>query len=159
MYKILSSLFLGMCITVGGVALVAAADADPLYGTWKLNVAKSMDADGPITRTETRTYSQDAKGIAVDIKMVTADGKVTNTRTTYVLDGKEYPVNGNAAFDSLSGRQLDANTAEFMLKKAGKPVGTLRRAVSKDGKTLTVTTDLTDQKGMKSKNTGVYDKQ
>jgi hypothetical protein len=38
-------------------------------------------------------------------------------------------------------------------------VGTLRRALSKDGKTLTVTTEMTDSKGMKTKSVGMYDKQ
>ena len=40
---------------------------------------------------------------------------------------------GNPDFDSLSGMQIDTNTTEFTLKRAGKPVGTIRRTVSKDG--------------------------
>jgi hypothetical protein len=68
-------------------------------------------------------------------------------------------VTGNANFDSVAGKQTDANTADFTLSKAGKAVGTINRAVSKDGKTLTVTSDVTDSKGMKAKSVGMYDKQ
>jgi hypothetical protein len=35
-----------------------------------------------------------------------------------------------ARFQALSGKQIDANTAEFTLKRAGNPVGTIRRTVS-----------------------------
>ena len=66
---------------------------------------------------------------------------------------------GNADFDSLAGKQTDANTADFTVSKAGKSVGTIQRAVSKDGKTLTVTTEMSEAKGAKTKSIGLYDKQ
>jgi 2',3'-cyclic-nucleotide 2'-phosphodiesterase (5'-nucleotidase family) len=159
MSRFISSLFLGTLLAIGSAAVAVAADADPILGTWKLNAAKSMDAHGPATGSETRTYSQGPKGISVDIKMVDKDGKATNNSTTYHLDGKDYPTMGSSAFDALSAKQTDASTADFILKKAGKQVGTLRRAVSKDGKMLTVTTEMTDDKGMKTKTMMVYDKQ
>ena len=159
MNKFISSLFLGSLILIGGTATAAMTAADPVIGTWKLNVAKSMSASGPATGSETRTYAHGAQGITVDINTVGADGKATATKTTYHLDGKDYPVTGNPNFDSLSGKQTDANTADFTVSKAGKPVGTIHRAVSKDGKTLTVTTEMTDAKGAQTKSTGVYDKQ
>jgi hypothetical protein len=155
MNKFLSSLFLGSLIAIGGAAVAAAASADPVVGTWKLNATKST----PATGSETRTYSQGAQGISVEINTVGADGKTTTQKTTYHLDGKVYPATGAAGFDSLSAKQTDANTADFTLMKAGKPAGTLRRAVSADGKTLTVTTEMTDAKGAKTKTIGVYDKQ
>jgi hypothetical protein len=159
MNKILCSLFFGSLIAIGGAALAAGGTADPVIGTWKINVAKSTSGSGPATGSETRIYSQGKDGITVVINTVAADGKATTSKTTYHLDGKDYPVTGNADFDSISGKQTDANTVDFTLNKAGKAVGTLRRAVSKDGKTLTVTTELTDSKGMKAKSVGMYDKQ
>jgi hypothetical protein len=158
MNKFISCLLLGSLILIGGAA-GAAMTADPVVGTWKLNVAKSTSGSGPATGSETRTYAQGAQGITVDINTVGADGKATASKTTYHLDGKDYPVTGNANFDSLSAKQTDANTADFTVSRAGKPVGTIHRAVSKDGKTLTVTTEMTDAKGAKTKITGVYDKQ
>jgi hypothetical protein len=159
MNKMLISLFFGALVAIGGTALAASGAADPVMGTWKLNVAKSTTASGPATGSESRTYSQGKDGITVVINSVAADGKATSSKTIYHLDGKAYPVTGNADFDSISGKQTDANTADFSMTRAGKAVGTLRRAVSMDGKTLTVTTDLTDAKGMKMKSTNSYDKQ
>jgi hypothetical protein len=151
----MTSLFLGSLIFVGGAA-VAAMAADPVIGTWKLNVAKSTVAGAPATGSETRTYSQGADGITVDIKTTGADGKTNEQKTTYHLDGKAYPATNAPGFDSLSAKQTDANTADFSLMKGGKKVGTLRRAVSADGKVLTVTTEMTDAK---TKSVSVYDKQ
>jgi hypothetical protein len=160
MNKFISGLFIGALIAIGGAAIAAdAGAADPVIGTWKLNVGKSTSTSGPVTGSESRTYAQGAQGITVDINITGADGKTTSSKTTYHLDGKVYPVTGNADFDGLSGKQTDANTADFTLSKAGKSVGTLRRAVSKDGKTLAVTTNGTDAKGMKVMTTNVYDKQ
>ena len=70
------------------------------------------------------------------------------------LSGDGYP-----DYDSLSAKQINANTAEFRLKKAGKAMGTTRRTVSKDGTTLTATTRLTDANGAKSEQVTAYDKQ
>jgi hypothetical protein len=56
-------------------------------------------------------------------------------------------VTGAPGWDSLAGKQVDSNTAEFSLKKAGKVVGTTSRTVSKDGKTLTARQDTTTAKG------------
>jgi hypothetical protein len=69
------------------------------------------------------------------MKTVGADGKETASQATYHLDGEEYPVTGSPDYDSLSGKQVDSNTAEFKLIRAGKAVGTTRRTVSEDGKT------------------------
>jgi hypothetical protein len=159
MTKILTSLFLGTFLTIGSAAIAAGTAADPVVGTWKLNVAKSTFSAGPALKSQTRIYSQSAQGITLNMKTVGADGKEINSHTTYQLDGTDYPVTGIAAYDSLSGKQVDSNTAEFTLKMAGKTIGTTRRTVSKDGKTLTSTLKMTDAKGEKTENSTLFDKQ
>jgi hypothetical protein len=76
-----------------------------VIGTWKLNVAQSTTANGPATGGESRTCAQGADGIRVTINIVAADGKAPSSKTTCHLDGKAYPVTGNADFGSLSGKQ------------------------------------------------------
>src|SRR6202161_1525537 len=120
--KVLSSVFLGALLTIGGAVIAAGIDADPVAGTWKLNLAKSTFGGGPALKSQTRIYSQSARGITLNMKSVAADGKETTTQTTYGIDGKDYPSMGNPDFDSLSGMQIDTNTTEFTLKRAGKPV-------------------------------------
>ena len=159
MTKILTSIFLGTLITIGSAAIAVGTAADPVVGTWKLNVAKSTFKAGPTLKSQTRIYSQSKQGISLNMKTVGADGKETTSQATYHLDGKEYPVTGSPDYDSLSGKQVDSNTAEFKLIRAGKAVGTTRRTVSEDGKTLTVDFKITDEKGDKNQNLMVFDKQ
>jgi hypothetical protein len=131
----------------GGLALAAAATPDPVIGSWELNIAKSKFTSGPVLKSQSRTYSQSGDSIAVVIKSVGSDGKETTMQTTYKLDGKDYPVTGAPGWDTISGKQVDSNTAEFTVKKGGKVIGKVSRTVSKDGKMLTSRQNTTTAKG------------
>lgn len=159
MRKLLLSAALAVVAAIGSVASAGAPAADPVVGTWRLNVSKSSFIAGPALKAQTRTYSQSGPSITLVMKSMGADGSEATSQTTYQLDGKDYPVKGNADFDSLSAQQVDGNTAKFTLKKGGKTVGTTRRTVSKDGKTLTSSMKLTTAKGEASENELVFDKQ
>lgn len=156
MNSILSSVFLGAFLTVGSAAIAADSATDPVVGTWTLDVAKSKFSEGHALKSQTRMYSQSADGITLNMKTVGADGKETTTQTTYHLDGKDYPITGSPQYDTLSAKQINPKTASFTLKKGGKTVGTTRRTVSKDGKTLTATDKMA---GSTAVDTEVFDKQ
>ena len=157
--KVLSSVFLGALLTIGSAVTAAGIDADPVVGTWKLNLAKSTFGGRPALKSQIRTYSQSARGITLKMKTVSAEGKETTTQTMYHLDGKDYPSEGNPDYDSLSGMQIDTNTKEFTLKRAGKPVGTIRRKVSEDRQSLTLNLVMTDANGVQLSELTVFDKQ
>jgi hypothetical protein len=157
--KVLSNVFLGALLIICSAVIAAGTDADPVVGTWKLNLAKSTFGGGPASKSEIRTYSQSAQGLTLKLKTVSADGKETSTQTTYQLDGKDYPSMGNPDFDSLSGKRIDTNSTEFTLKRAGKPVGTLRRTVSNDSQTLTLNFVITSAKGVHLSHLTVFDRQ
>jgi hypothetical protein len=157
--KFLSSVFLGVLLTVGSAVIAAGSDADPVVGSWKLNLAKSTFGGGPALKSQIRTYSQSARGITLKMKTVSADGKETTTQATYQLNGNDFPSMGNPDFDSLSGMQIDTNTAEFTLKRAGKPIGKIRRTVSNDGQTLTINFLMANANGVQISELTVFDKQ
>ena len=159
MKKVLSNVLLGALLTVCSVVIAAETDADPVTGTWKLNLAKSTFGGGPPLKSQIRTYSQSAQGTTLKMKTISADGKETTTQTTYRVDGKDYPSMGNPDFDSLSGMRIDTDTTEFILKRAGKPVGTIRRTVSKDGQTLTLNFVIKDANGVQLSQLTVFDRQ
>ena len=146
MRGLLSRAVLAMA-AAGGLALAAAATPDPVIGSWELNIAKSKFTTGPVLKSQSRTYSQSGDSIALVIKSVGSDGKETTMQTTYKLDGKDYPVTGAPGWDTISGKQVDSNTAEFTVKKGGKVIGKISRTVSKDGKTLTSRQNTTTAKG------------
>jgi hypothetical protein len=141
------------------VPMAAAADADPVVGTWQLNPGKSIFKSGPAITSQTRTYSQSGDEITLDMKSVSAGGKETNSHTTYHFDGKSYPVTGNPDYDSITGKKLNSHMAQFTLKKGDKVIGHSTRTVSKDGKKLTARVHQTSANGDKIDNVLVFDKQ
>jgi hypothetical protein len=159
MKQFLTSVLAGALLAIGSTAVVAAPAADPVVGTWKLNVAKSKFSPGPAMKSQTRTYAMSAHGMTLAAQGVSADGKESTVQTTYKMDGKDYPVTGVPDYDSIAAKQVDSNTAEFTFKKAGKVVGTGNRVVSKDGKTLTSSQKVTNAKGETTDNTMVFDRQ
>ena len=159
MRRVLTAAACALVTVIGSTSLAVAAGEDPVVGTWQLNVSKSKFTAGPAVKSQTRTYSQSEGGISLLMKSVGADGKESTTTTTYHLDGKTYPITGNADYDNLSATRVNSHTAKFALKRGGKVVGHTTRTVSKDGKTLTATTNLTAPNGEKTDSVLVFDRQ
>jgi hypothetical protein len=55
--------------------------------------------------------------------------------------------------------QIDTNTVEFTLKRAGEPIGKIRRTVSEDGRTLTINYEIRNANGVQTGAVTVFDKQ
>jgi hypothetical protein len=55
--------------------------------------------------------------------------------------------------------RIDTNTTEFTLKRATKPVDTIRRTVSQDGQTLTLNFVITNANGVQLSQLTVFDRQ
>jgi len=136
----------------------SAFAADPVVGTWSLDVAKSKFSD-TAPKSGTRVYTESAAGTVLDQKMVGADGKEMSMHTTIKYDGKDYPVTGNPDADSVSAKVIDGLTTHFTMKKDGKVVGTVHRVVSADSKTLTVNNKGTHAGGKAYDDMLVFDKQ
>jgi ribosomal protein S18 len=141
-----------------GLAVVLLA-ADPMIGTWNLNVAKSQYRPGPPPRAATIKYAETADGIKRTGENVDADGNPTSFEYTAKYDGKDYPVTGSDAYDAITLKRINDHTSHATLKKSGKVVSIARRVVSKDGKVMTLTITGTNAKGQKMKNVAVYEKQ
>jgi hypothetical protein len=149
-------------LIVGAILAIAsgtAAAADPVIGTWKLNVAKSTFSPGPGPKSQMRTYAESPQGIVLTLTTTAADGKETTSSLTFKDDGKPYPVNGSPDFDTVSVKRVDALTTNSAQMKAGATVGTGARTVSKDGKTLTFTQKGMHANGAKYDDVSVYDRQ
>jgi hypothetical protein len=132
--------------------------ADPVVGTWKLNVAKSKFSTGAVLTAGTRVYTE-ANGLyTLDQKLTGVDGKEMSNRVQY-RDGKEEKQATAGPADSTLAKKIDANTWDFDLKKDGKVVGHVHRVVSADGKTLTVHNTGMQLSGAKGDETLVFDNQ
>jgi hypothetical protein len=137
-----------------------AQGTDPLIGTWKLNIAKSTFSPGPPPKSGTVRYEPAAEGmIRTSADLVGADDRRTHIEYAAKEDGKDYPITGAPAIDTVSLKRIDAHTTERIDKKGGKVVGGLTRKLSADGKTLTVTIKSTDPQGKPVSNVVVLEKQ
>lgn len=147
-----------------GVVLTAAASiamaADPLFGTWQLNLAKSKFSPGPAPQSMTRVYAESAPGaITLTVNATSAGGKSGTTTYTYKNDGKPYPVSGSADADMASVTTVGPLKANFKQMRAGATIATGVRTLSKDGKTLTVAQKGTHASGAAFDDVMVYDRQ
>jgi hypothetical protein len=138
--------------------------ADPLVGTWKLNVSKSKGAgpvrgykewivvyeehEGQLVCSETGTY-EDGSPVLVKFTVPNTGG------TVHYLQGA--PAGG--ASITLSPRREDSHTADWPVAIAGKVIATARDVVSSDGKTLTSTVRGNDAEGKPFEAVGVFERQ
>ena len=139
-----------------GMTLLAA---NPIIGTWKLNVAKSKYSPGPPPKSATITYEKTAEGIKRTGETVDGQGKATSFEYTAKYDGKYYPITGSDLYDAIALKSVTNSTSEATLKKSGKVVSHARRVVSEDGKTMTLTINGSNAKGQKTKDIAIYEKQ
>ena len=148
---------LGVVLGAGIVSLSAQA-TDPRIGTWKLNVAKSQFSPGPPNQSLTVKVEASGQGEKVATDGVNADGTRTSTQYTANFDGKDYPLTGSQVADTVSLKRVDARTTERTDKKGGAVAQTLRRVVSQDGKTMTVTVKGKNAQGQDVNSTLVFEK-
>jgi hypothetical protein len=151
--------FLVALLFVATSVEVGVAQRDPLIGTWKLNPAKSKYSPGPPVRNETVTYEAAGQGLKYAVTQIDAEGKSTALEGSLIYDGKDYPARGTQDYDMVATRRIDANTGATARKKNGKIVQTVMRVLSKDGKTLTLTTKGVDARGQSIDNVAVYERQ
>ena len=133
--------------------------ADPVLGTWHLNVAKSRYDPGPPSKSITRTYRLEKGEIRAIVVTVYKNG---NSDTVYYpadYDGKEHPVSGAPDRDGIVMKRINEYTAESLLTHAGKTIGTSRRTVSADGLTMTITFRGVAVNGDEVNNTAYYEKE
>ena len=132
-------------IVLASYALLATAMSaqgenagDPSVGSWKLDIAKSTFASNTPPKSETRTQRAVPGGIKIVIEDEYADGKKTRVESLITYDGKPRRSTGTGIWDSTVSKRIDQNVSESDLLRNGRIVGSVRREVSPDGKTMKI---------------------
>ena len=147
------------------LACSAWAQNDPLIGTWKLNLSKSIHDPGPPPRTLVHKYESAGKDRYKSLRdSIDANGKPSHRELLLVFDGNEHPSAISSRTDatmdrSIMDRRIDAYNLEGMSMKGGKLIMVFFRFISQDGKTLTYKTMGIDPNGKPFSNVQVFDKQ
>lgn len=128
-----------LALAVLSIPLGLLAADDPMMGTWKLNVPKSQ-LGNPAPRSIIRKHIPVPGGVKVVQDRVDAEGKASTGEFTVKFDGRDYPISGDPFVDRLSLKRVDQYTVDGIGRKDDKTATTFRWQVSKDGKTLTYTT-------------------
>lgn len=140
------------------VAAAAVCFADnPMLGTWKLNESKSTFGDGA-GKSTTVVWKKAGDQEKCVVNGIDASGNKTHSVWVGKLDGKDYPVTGDTQSDSRSFKLSGDRKIDMVSKKDGKEVGDGTIVVADDGKTRTVTINMTNAKGEKVTSTLAYDK-
>ena len=127
-------------------------------GSWTLNVAKSKFSPGPAPKTATVTFSAAGDAVKAVIDTVSTTGAKVHWEYTAACDGKPHPVTGNPDGDMVVVKRVNATTVESAYTLKRKPTTTNARVVSKDGKTMTVTSKGMNAQGQKVDNLQVCEK-
>jgi hypothetical protein len=137
---------------------VAAQMPKGLEGTWKLNLAKSKFSPGPAPKSMTLTYTLTADGTKIVSHVVPPDGAAQHSEMMAKDDGKEYAVTGHPNADSVSLKGIEGGKGQSTFKKGGKVTMVNVRSLSADGKTLTIESKGTDEKGQQVHNVQVFER-
>ena len=146
---------LAASLCVDGRAALAQSTGDPFIGTWRLNRAASTFDPGPPPESRTTTFEM--VGDAIRHVTVTRSrwqnennptglGGTDRVEYTAKLDRQDYPIT-NSFLSRVSLRRIDARTIERTGKLNGEAVERSTRTVSRDGRTLTITTKGTNDGG------------
>jgi len=146
---------LTLALSVATAAICFAAN--PTEGTWKLNESKSTFGDGAGKSTKV-VWAKAGHQQKCTVDGTDAEGKRTHSVWTGKLDGKDYPITGDAQSDTRSFKINGENTLDMVSKKDGKVVGEGTIVVAEGRKTRTVTSTITNAKGAKVTSTSFYDK-
>ena len=151
------------CVSLGTAAILVAvvghasvvgqtvSNQEPRIGTWKLNLEQSQFAAGTAPRMQVRRLLSRQDGFVVFTQVsLDADGSPTFIQTTYRFDGKPYPEYTQTTLAEFAAmgttpnmniyRLVDAYTVEIdRLDASGKVTATSKQSMSRDGRTVTVT--------------------
>jgi len=133
---------------------------DPAVGTWTLNLNKSkLDTAMPAPKSSVRTYTATPDGLKVAIHTVNSAGEAHDMSASFTYDGKQHPAAGSEDYDTIAVKRTGPNESKSDFIKGGKVIGHLTRSISKDGKTMTVTSDLVNARGTHIHDVAVFDRQ
>ncbi len=150
-----------ICLSLLIVSIPSAISAtDPFAGKWVMNVHKSRYPAGG--RPKNMVIEMEPAGGGIHYRSVTTqvDGKTSRSEYIADYDGRQVVVTGTRGMMfPVSLKRMDSNTVIAYYMQGLQVVATSRRVVSRNGRSMTVTTASRDRSGKEVTNVGVYEKE
>jgi hypothetical protein len=150
-----SKIILALVMLLG---FISPAD-DPFTGTWVLNLSKS-NIPPPFTAAKSQIVHLAINGSDFEIReeVVTDSDEKLTIHAKAKFDGKDYPITGTPAVDTIAAERVDRNTIKAVWKKDGKVVMKETAVVSPDGNSITGTYSITGATGKQVTAIAVFEK-
>ena len=130
------------------------------FGTWKLNIARSMyDPGPPPYKRAFYTIEPWQDGLKVTYEMVYPRGGVAHLEWTGKLDGRDYPLQGLDEAMTYTYTPRADGSYGVDVKVDGRLVASSTIVLSDDGRTMTTTTRGRNASGRQVTTITVYEKQ
>src|SRR5262245_15689478 len=153
-------IWINVAVGVMLAGTLLAQGQESLFGTWKMNAAKSKYSPGPVPKSNVAKWEAFQSGVKLTVDVVPASGETQHYECSGKFDGKDNPVKGNNPdADAMAFSKTDAHTYEVLTKKGGKATLTARIVVAADGKTRTTTQTGKNAQGQTVNITMFYEKQ
>jgi hypothetical protein len=136
----------------------AWSQQSPFVGTWKMNPSKSKFGDSPRFE-QTNVISQSGDELKNVSDITYEGGAKLHVEWRAKLDGKPYPLEGDVHYDTVLVTKINERTLEVVSKKGSQVSRSSRWVISSDGKTMTRTMKIVDDKGQEVDNVVALDKQ
>lgn len=125
-------------LAIAALAAPLRAADNPLFGTWKLNLAKSEFYPGPPPKFHVNIFTQSGpSGVKYTSDGDNAMGKPTRVEFTANFDNEDYPMRGDDR-NAVSLERVSTRAFIVRYKVAGKITQIDSWNISDDGKTLYV---------------------
>jgi len=140
---------------------------DAWFGTWTLNLAKSVYVPGPPPYARAQYVIEpwkggsprvESSGIKVTYDMVYPRGGTTHWEWIGKFDGHPYPLQGIDEYVTYAYQRVDDRTYDVVVRVDDRPAGMSRVVLAADGQTITTTTRGRDQTGRVVTTTTVYER-
>jgi len=147
-----------LVLAVFGLVSLAWA-ADPFTGTWVLNLSKS-NIPPPFTAAKSQIVhlAINDSDFEISEEVVTESDEKLTIHAKAKFDGKDYPITGTPAVDTIAYQRVDRNTIKGVGKKDGKVVIQETAVVSPDGNSITGSYSITDATGKQVTAIAVFEK-
>jgi hypothetical protein len=164
MKKVVHRFQVGILVLAAAGLLLAQKNA--ASGVWKLDVEKSKFTPGPGPKSATLTIDASGTGVKTTYDEIEADDShVGYEYATTGSDGTDCPVAGTGQTALLGGadtvvvKHFGSSSLGVHFKKSGQIVAANNTVVSKDGKTMKITSQGADAKGQPISSVTVWSKQ